>query len=63
MKTKHTPFKLNNKAWLEEEIVLAIRKMRSTGTKRSTILSAFPDVASATVDNVIYGKSFPDLKV
>ena len=62
-KKKHQPFKLKRKAWLEEETILAIRKMRATGTARATILAAFPDVASATVDNVIYSKSFPDLKV
>ena len=61
-KKKHVPFKLKRRAWLEEETILAIRKMRSTGTARAKILAAFPDVASATVDNVIYGKSFPDLK-
>ena len=62
-KKKHVPFKLQRKAWLEEETILAIRKMRSTGTKRSTILAAFPDVASTTVDNIIYTKSFPELTV
>jgi len=62
-KPKGEPYKLTNKVWIEEEVVIAIRKMRSTGTARAIILAAFPDVASATVDNVIYGKSFPDLKV
>ena len=62
-KKKHVPFKLQRKAWLDEDVILAIRKMRSTGTKRSTILAAFPDIASATVDNVIYSKSFPELTV
>ena len=58
---KNQPFKLKRKAWLEEETILAIRKMRSTGTARSIILAAFPDVASATVDNVLYSKSFREL--
>jgi hypothetical protein len=60
---KNQPFKLKRKAWLEEETILAIRKMRSTGTARAKILAAFPDVASATVDNVIYSKSFRELTV
>jgi hypothetical protein len=60
-KKYHQTFKLKRKAWLQEDIILAIRKLRAVGTKRSTILKAFPDIASATVDNVIYSKSFREL--